>query len=787
MAENKNSNAPSTPPSGGHDYGYGYPPGMEQGYRGGGYGYYGSGYPHYGYGYGGGYGYGYGYGGGYGGAEGEKSESGGGRVLTVQDYLLMVRERFWYLILAIFVCTASTLIYTANRTNEYMAVSKLRIYRRPYTSPAIANSGQPDIDIVASGDDFQTQVEMMRGMSIIDRVVKFLVVSPDLRKEVVEPYKAGNIFTGELREQDVLQNCREISPQKTALIVMVSYTHPVRDVAVKMTQLFTDAIKAQNEESRKSVMIPMLEHSQTDLKKLTDEITALYDEKAKLLRENPKLISLDANMLYSELHQRKLARDNDKRAFEETDSLWKQMEALKKSGRPLTDMSAILRDSRVSQMVGTIANIHIDLKGLRVTYNDEHPDVVKTLTRLKEAENQRDIAVHDVETQLGENYKTVKQNLELSENRVKAAEKEVSKLLEMQEKVVVLNRTLAQKEALKAGTEVAIYTERLKAGGGLVPNIDVIETPFLVSNSPVNKDYFRRAILGVATGTALGLAIIFGLAFFDDRVKSVVDIEGFLGLPLVGILPTARRSNSMRKARLVESRDERQIAEAFRSIYSALRINEAARTAKVILITSTSPSEGKSFVTTNLALTYAMHGERVLIIDGDLRMPVVAKTLELEEGKGITQYLQDKVTLEDAIHYSISANLDVLPVGSPCSNPTQVIGSKKFSEMISTLRQCYDRILIDTPPIGAVSDVLNFLPMIDGVLYVVRFNTVKKRFIRSNLFRLRESKVPVLGAILNQIGMRVVQYYTNTGDRSYSRYYTHPSKNAESVPLEVNA
>jgi capsular exopolysaccharide synthesis family protein len=757
---------------------------MEQGHHGGGYGYYGGGYPHYGYGYGSGYGYGYGYGGGDGGASGEKSEGGGGRVLTVQDYILMVRERFWYLVLAIFICTASTLIYTANRTNEYQASAKLRIYRRPYTSPAIANSGQPDIDLVASGDDFQTQVEMMRGMSIIDRVVKSLAVTPDLRKDVVEPYKAGNIFTGELREQDVLQNCREIAPQKTSLLVMVSYTHPVKDVAVKMAELFTNAIIAQNEDSRKNVMIPMLSHSEFDLKKLTDEITVLYVEKAKLLRENPKLISLDSNTLYSEIHQRKLALANDKTAFEQIDSLWKQMQALKKSGRPLTDMPVINRDQRVSPVMGTISNIHIELKGLGVFYNEEHPEVKKALARLKEAENQRDIAVREAEAQLEVNYDTVKRNYELSEKRVKEAEDEVSKLLEMQEKVVVLNRTIAQKEALKAGTEVAIYTERLKAGGGLVPNIDVIESPFLTSNNPVNKDYFKRAILGVATGTALGLMIIFGLAFFDDRVKSVVDIEGFLGLPLVGILPTTRRANSIQKARIVEARDERQIAEAFRSIYSALRISEAARTAKVILLTSTSPSEGKSFVTTNLALTYAMHGERVLVIDGDLRMPVIAKTLQLEEGRGITQYLQGKVTLENAIHYSVSTNLDVLPVGSPCSNPTQVIGSKKFSEMIATLRQCYDRILIDTPPIGAVSDVLNFLPMIDAILYVVRFNTVKKRFIRSNLFRLRESKVPVLGAILNQIGMRVVQYYTNTGDRSYSRYYVHPNKNAESVPLE---
>jgi Mrp family chromosome partitioning ATPase len=104
--------------------------------------------------------------------------------------------------------------------------------------------------------------------------------------------------------------------------------------------------------------------------------------------------------------------------------------------------------------------------------------------------------------------------------------------------------------------------------------------------------------------------------------------------------------------------------------------------------------------------------------------------------------------------------------------------------MISTLKGIYDRVIVDSPPVGAVSDVLNLLPMVDGILYVVRFNTVKKRFIRSNIAHLRESKVPIFGAIMNHIGMRVVQYYTNSGDRSYHRYYTKTNKDAVNVALD---
>ena len=226
------------------------------------------------------------------------------------------------------------------------------------------------------------------------------------------------------------------------------------------------------------------------------------------------------------------------------------------------------------------------------------------------------------------------------------------------------------------------------------------------------------------------------------------------------------------------------MAESFRTIYSVLKINELARTAKVFLTTSTTPSEGKSFVTTNLAMTYAQQGEKVLIIDGDLRMPVVSKTLQLEGGKGISYYFKEGASLDDSIHREVVPNLDVLPAGSPSKNAIQVLGSRQFAEMLVTLKGRYDRIFIDSAPIGAVSDGLNLLSQVDGLIFVVRFNTVKRRFIRSNVLRLREAKVPIFGAVLNHIGIRVARYYTNTGDRSYSKYYAREDKSAVELPLK---
>jgi capsular exopolysaccharide synthesis family protein len=332
--------------------------------------------------------------------------------------------------------------------------------------------------------------------------------------------------------------------------------------------------------------------------------------------------------------------------------------------------------------------------------------------------------------------------------------------------------------------EAAYVMEMIRTSDGLVPNVFILERAMLTSLRPVNQNFLLAGGMGLAGGLVLGLAIVFGLAFLDDRVKSSTDIEGFLGLPLIGVMPTTHRFDSFKKARLVASGEDRSVTEAFRSLYSALKINELSNTAKVFITTSTTPSEGKSFITTNLAMTYAALGEKVLILDGDLRMPAVGKTLKLEGDKGITRFLRGTVSLDDAIFHGVEPNLDVLPVGAPCKNPTQVLNSKPFADLISNLKERYDRIFIDSPPVGAVSDCLNLLPQVDGIIFIVRFNSVKRRFVKSNIRRLQEAKVPIFGAILNQIGVRVARYYTNTGDSSYSKYYSRVERDAEEIPVK---
>ena len=348
----------------------------------------------------------------------------------------------------------------------------------------------------------------------------------------------------------------------------------------------------------------------------------------------------------------------------------------------------------------------------------------------------------------------------------------------------------------------AVHQAMMTAMSGQMARINLIgASARIIDNASESPEPSRPRIalnlaVGAIAGLVLGAGLVFLVAFFDDRIKSAYDIESEVGLPLLGIVPRIRSQNSSEKALAVASNIDRQVTESFRSIYSALKINEVSRNAKVILLTSTLPSEGKSFVSTNMALTSALHGQRVLLIDADLRVPNIAKSIGIENEKGLLTALEGKCTLEEAVQKSVYPNLDVLPTGGRAKNPTQLLNSNEFYSLLEQMRGMYDKIYVDSPPVGAVSDAITMLPLVDGVIYVIKFNTVKRKTAKLNVRRIMDANVPIFGAVLNQISVTSANYYYNSYyDKSYQNYYVDddesdeeesPEQSEEQVAQEEN-
>jgi len=286
--------------------------------------------------------------------------------------------------------------------------------------------------------------------------------------------------------------------------------------------------------------------------------------------------------------------------------------------------------------------------------------------------------------------------------------------------------------------------------------------------------------LGAFGGIGLGLAIAFFVAFIDDRVKSAHDIESVVGLPLIGIIPRIRKMDTVEKSQIVLSNADPLAAEAFLTLHSNLRINSDSRKSQAILITSTTPSEGKSFVASNLALTFAAHGERTVIVDCDLRKPNVHRSFGVPNTKGVIDYCSAGASLDNVLVKRHRQNLDILTTGGRATTPTHVLNHERFGALMVELRKRYDRIIVDTPPLAPVSDAMIVLPHIDGVLYTLLFNHVRKKGATFCVNRLLDSKVTCYGAVLNGLNLALSEYY-------YAEYYDKSYRDYHLAPTELSA
>jgi tyrosine-protein kinase Etk/Wzc len=284
------------------------------------------------------------------------------------------------------------------------------------------------------------------------------------------------------------------------------------------------------------------------------------------------------------------------------------------------------------------------------------------------------------------------------------------------------------------------------------------------------------------------LGIVFVREYFDNSIKNVEEVEK-LGFNLLGTIPSIDVESVEKKkqkkwesdgqeieARLVTHVDPKSpISEAYRTLRTNLAFSRLDNPMKTILVTSAGPKEGKSTTVSNLAITLAQLGSRVVLIDSDLRRPVIHSIFGLDKENGLTNYLMDRIPYENVCQRSLLDNLFIVTSGVLPPNPSELLGSKAMEEFIDRLKQDFDVILFDSPPIIAVTDAAILCGRVDGVFLVVKAGSTNKDAIHRARSLLENVDARVLGALLNnlEIGSAYGSSYYY-----YYHYYkgAHPKK-----------
>ena len=314
---------------------------------------------------------------------------------------------------------------------------------------------------------------------------------------------------------------------------------------------------------------------------------------------------------------------------------------------------------------------------------------------------------------------------------------------------------------------------RAASGSGKVQIIDVARKP----RSSISPNNFNDIFQGFIFSIFLAIVAVYMKEFFDNSIRKPMDIENH-NLSILGIIPSianqknakkrfylskSHKTNRSIKRSLITKEDPRSpISEAYRSLRTSLLYTDIDMDTKSILVSSAGPGEGKTTTVANMAITYANLGKKTLLIDTDLRRPVVHKVLELKKEPGITNYLAGATkNFSDLIQKTDIQNLFVVTSGIIPPNPSELLGSDKMALLIKKLEKEWDIVLFDSPPLVAVTDATMISKEIDKIVIVVKVGQTDKGAFSRTVELLNNVKAPIGGVVLNAV----------TQNSSYGSYY----------------
>lgn len=447
-------------------------------------------------------------------------------------------------------------------------------------------------------------------------------------------------------------------------------------------------------------------------------------------------------------------------------------------------------NERIRELKNANDQLETELNQLRKRYGPGHPQVAK----LQASRRQQQQELDDV----------LEQAIEASEARyelVKSREGSMrAQFDKLKDEVRGLNEIAIRYRSLERDAESNrrlgdMMLTRLKEAS-LIPTLQEGDTTRIIGAAGVPRVAINyRPGKTVATAGIVGLVIALGVAaglsYLNNTIETPQEAEEFLGLSVIGLIgrfkPPRRMEPEIDKSLFVLHAPRSQLAEAFKSLRTNMIFSYADSPRKVFMVTSSTPNEGKTTISANLAVVMAQLEHRVLLIEADLRNPSLAQVFKVEGQTGLSKLLLDD-------HYDHAAelfggNLSIVPAGDPPPNPAELLGSRRMQRYLEHVRELYDIIIIDTPPLLAVSDALALSPIVDGTLLVLRSSTTSFDQIRQSINHMASIKSDLLntadreasilenksnlgiGLVMNFLDQRVGQSYGYYGH--YGNYYYH--------------
>jgi polysaccharide biosynthesis transport protein len=562
-----------------------------------------------------------------------------------------------------------------------------------------------------------------------------------------------------------------VEPQRGTRLVDVYFDSADPAFAAKAADTLAEEYVQQNLELKLGSVQKSLTWLEEELKRQQQKITksemALTEYRSQ---QNAPSLDSRQNIVLARLTQLNDAVTSARTSRIQRESLFRQVERLDPKSANVDSFPAVAQSTAVLEARGRLSTLEQQKASLTGRYGPQHPEMVKLETQIDNARRQvRVEAAKAIEQLRSEYLAAVSQERSLTNS----LEEQKKAALDLDKKSGAYSILERQAESDRKVYESLLQQQKelsviRNSRANNVQVMDHAETPGAPYAPDLRRDWMMALLLGF--GLALGLA--FGVEHLDDTVKTPDDVTRRLKLPLLGLVPAARG----KEAPVLIGSVPHDFGEAFRSLRTSLVFTSGSETTRIVGVTSSQPLEGKTTTACNLGAALALGGARVLLIDGDMRRPSLHKTMGLQNAIGLSHLLVGQARVRDAVQRTSEPNLFVITAGRTPPNPSELLSSDRMKAFLQNLASGpFDWVVLDTPPVLAVTDAVIVGPLVTGLVFVIGSGMTRRVHAERALETLRTSRPNLIGVVLNRVDFDGNKYY-------YSRYYGYQYKSYYGQP-----
>lgn len=719
------------------------------------------------------------------------------QTLHLRDLLRVFMKRKWT-ILAIFVISALiSVVLTYLAPPVYRASTTIQIERfapRVMDYKDVNPSETYDYD---NGDFYYTNYELLKSRALAERAAEDIglrkgssTLAEPAAKSADEAPQPGHFlhdFFNRLRGAPPPLQVDAATMQDNAIVGAIQGSLTVEPIRrSRLVRLHFDstdpffAAKAVNTLAQSFININLERRFEASAYAKTFLEEKLLQTKAKLEDSERELVRFSRELEIINIDEKQNIYSQNLQEFNAAASKAEQdrirAEAVMVQAQENPESLAILQENRNFQAFQSLkaskAKLESEYQENLKVYKPAFPKMLALQGQIAEVDNQIKLELDEIRKSARSNWRSAKQLETQLKEKLARTKQEALDLQSRNIRVSILKREVDTNRSLYDG-----LLQRLKevgvAGGVGLNNISVVDKA-QVPLAPYKPSLNRNLSLGLMIGLIVGLMVAWLLEHLDDSIRFVEDVERETGAAVLGAVPKLKPTEQDRTSPLAMSPHAdptSPFAEAYRSVRTALQFSTPTGAPRRLVVTSSSKNEGKSTTALALAINFAQMGKPVLIIDADLRNPVLHKLLGVDNTRGLSNYLSGNVGPLEVAHRTEIPNLFVMTTGPLPPNPVELLSSMKLLTLLSQCEEHFTHIIVDGPPVIGIADAIVLCNQVENSVFVIESGKTRKGHAKAALKRLHQSGVHPLGVILTKIDA----YHDLYGYHSYYYQYAKPA------------